>query len=111
MAEDEKKEKRPQQVYTLVVEVGRKAGDGLPDKATGAALMCYASGVDEAEAVRETVAILKEADLAPLEVQGLGTLDERQKAGEEIGAEEIALMERALAENSVVVAQMTPFYD
>ena len=41
---------------TLVVEVGRKAGDGLPDKATGAALMIYASGVDEAEAVRETVA-------------------------------------------------------
>ena len=47
------KTKRPQQVYTLVVEVGRKDGDGLPDKATGAALMIYASGVDEAEAVRE----------------------------------------------------------
>lgn len=60
-----------QSVYTLVVEVGRKPGDGLPDKATGAALMCYASGVDEAEAVRETVAILKEADLAPLDVSGL----------------------------------------
>ncbi len=106
-----KKEKRPQQVYTLIVEVGRKAGDGLPDKATGAALMCYASGVDEAEAVRETVAILKEADLAPLEVQGLGTLDERRKAGEEIDAAEEALMARALAENSVIVAQMTPFDD
>ena len=52
------KAKRPQQVYTLVVEVGRKDGDGLPDKATGAALMIYASGVDEAEAVRETGAIL-----------------------------------------------------
>ncbi|MBK6468548.1 MAG: hypothetical protein IPL38_15310 [Rhodobacter sp.] len=105
------KPKRPQQVYTLIVEVGRKAGDGLPDKATGAALMCFASGVDEAEAVRETVAILKEADLAPLEVQGLGTLAERRKAGEEIGADEVELMDRALAENSVVVAQMTPFYD
>ena len=103
--------KRPQQVYTLLVEVGRKAGDGLPDKATGAALMCFASGVDEAEAVRETVAILKEADLAPLEVQGLGTLEERRKAGDEIGAEEVELMDRALAENSVVVAQMTPFYE
>ena len=45
------KEDSRQQVYTLVVEVGRKPGDGLPDKATGAALMCYASGVDEAEAV------------------------------------------------------------
>ena len=42
------REKKPQQVYTLVVELGRKAGDGLPDKSTGAALICYASGVDEA---------------------------------------------------------------
>lgn len=100
-----------QQVYTLVVEVGRKAGDGLPDKSTGAALMCYASGVDEAEAVRETVAILKAADLAPLDVSGYGTLDERLKAGDEIDDEERALMERALAENSVVVAQMNPFFD
>ena len=105
------KPKRPQQVYTLVVEVGRKAGDGLPDKATGAGLVIYASGVDEAEAVRETVAILKEADLAPLDVAGHGTLDERLKAGDEIDADERALMARALDENSVIVAQMTPFFD
>ena len=105
------KAKRPQRIYTLVVEVGRKAGDGLPDKATGAALMIYASGVDEAEAVRETVAILKEAALAPLDVSGYGTLDERLAAGDEIDAEERGLMDRALAENSVIVAQMTPFYD
>ncbi|WP_136683277.1 hypothetical protein [Falsirhodobacter xinxiangensis] len=104
-------EKRPQQVFTLVIEVGRKENDGLPPKATGAALICYASGVDEAEAVRETVAILKQADLAPLDVSGYGTLDERLKNGEEIDEEERALMDRALAENSVVVAQMTPFYD
>ncbi|MFM7445638.1 MAG: hypothetical protein ACKO2N_17305, partial [Tabrizicola sp.] len=52
----------PQQVFSLIVEVGRKEGDGLPAKATGAALLCYASGVDEAEAVRETVAFLA-ADL------------------------------------------------
>lgn len=100
-----------QQVYTLLVEVGRKAGDGLPDKSTGAALMCYASGVDEAEAVRETVAILKQADLAPLDVSGYGTLDERLENGDEIDDEERALMQRALLENSVIVAQMTPFYD
>ena len=103
--------KRPQQVYTLVVEVGRKAGDGLPEKATGAGLLIYASGVDEAEAVRETVAILKEADLSPLEVTGHGTLEERLKAGDEIDHEEQALMQRALAENSVIVAEMTPFFD
>ncbi|QYZ69665.1 hypothetical protein [Neotabrizicola shimadae] len=105
------KAKRAQQVYSLLVEVGRKDGDGLPEGATGAGLLCYASGVDEAEAVRETVAILREADLAPLEVEGLGTLEERLKAGEEIDEEEQALMARALAENSVIVAQMTPFYD
>lgn len=111
MTDTPEKPKRPQKVFTLVVEVGRKAGDGLPEKATGAGLVVYASGVDEAEAVRETVAILKEADLAPLEVTGHGTLEDRLKAGDEIDAEEQALMERALAENAVIVAEMTPFFD
>lgn len=107
------KAKKPsrQQVYTLVVQIGRKYGDGLPDGATGAALMIYASGVDEAEAVRETVAILKQADTAPLDVTGYGTLAEREAEGHEIGDEERGLMQRALDENAVIVAQMTPFFD
>jgi len=107
----ETRTKRPQQVYTLLVEVGRKTGDGLPKGATGAALMVYASGVDEAEAVRETVAVLKEADLAPLDVTGHGTLEERLAQGDEVGEEERDLMDKALAENAVIVAQVTPFYD
>ena len=85
-------------VYTLLVEVGRAKNDGLPDGSTGAALICYAAGHDEAEAVRETVAILKQADMAPLDVTGYGTLEER------------ALMQRALDENSVIIAQMQPFF-
>ncbi len=109
MTDPADKPKRTQAVYTLLVEVGRKTGDGLPEGCSGAGLLCYASGVDEAEAVRETVAILKQADLAVLEVEGLGTLDERLKAGDEIDPEERALMDRALAENAVIVAQMTPF--
>ena len=84
MTELPRKEKRPAQVYTLVVEVGRKPGDGLPKGATGAGLLCYAAGVTEAEAVNETVALLKAADLAPLDVTGHGTLDERLAAGEDI---------------------------
>ncbi|QBY02134.1 hypothetical protein E2K80_16475 [Rhodophyticola sp. CCM32] len=108
---DSKKPKRPQQVYTLLVEVGRKEGDGLPKDANGGALLCYASGVDEAEAVRETVAILKQADLAPLDVTGYGTPAERAAQGHEIEAEERELMDRALAENAVIVAQMTPFFE
>ena len=105
-----KKKKSRQQVYTLLVEVGRKDGDGLPADSSGAALMIYASGVDEAEAVRETVAILKQAEMNPLDVSGYGTLDERLAEGHDIADEERVLMQRALDENSVVVAQMTPFF-
>lgn len=105
------KPKKKHHVYTLLVEVGRNADDGLPEGATGGALMCYASGVDEAEAVRETVAILKQADLAPLDVSGYGTLEERLAEGHDISDEEKALMQLALDENSVIVAQMTPFFD
>ena len=85
------KPKKTQQVYTLVVEVGRKAGDGLPRDATGAALM--------------------QADMAPLDVQGYGTLEERRELGHEIGEDELELMQRAADENAVIVAQMTPFFD
>ena len=110
MSEKPKKKSR-QQVFTLLVEVGRKDDDGLPDGSTGAALMCFSSGIDEAEAVREAVAILKQADLAPLDVSGYGTLEERLAEGHDISDEERGLMQRALDENSVIVAQMTPFYD
>lgn len=99
------------QVFTLIVEVGRCVGDGLPEGATGAALLCHAAAQDEAEAVRETVALLRNAGLAPLEVQGLGTAAERTAAGTPPDAAERALMDRALAENAVVVAQVTPFHD
>lgn len=98
------------EVFTLLVQVGRKPGDGLPEGATGAALLCYAAASDEEEAVRETVALLKAADLAPLDVTGYGPLDERLTDGE-VGEEERALMERARSENAVIVAEMTPFYE
>jgi len=96
-------------VFTLLVEVGRKKGDGLPKGCSGAGLLCYASGVDEAEAVRETVNVLRQADMAPLDVTGYGTLEEQLADGAEIGPEERALMDRALAQNAVIVAQVTPF--
>ena len=111
MSDKKKKSPKQQQVYTLLVQIGRKDGDGLPAKATGAALMVYASGVDEEEAVRETVAVLKTADTAPLDVTGYGTLHEREAEGHDISGEERALMQRALDENAVIVAQVTPFFD
>lgn len=99
--------KKPQQVYTLLVQVGRGPDDGLPKHATGAALLCYASGRDEAEAVRETVQVLKTADLVPLDVTSYGTLADREAEGHEIGDEDKALMQRALEENAVIVAETT----
>lgn len=101
----------PAQVFTLVVEVGRKPGDGLPDGTTGAALLCYASGATEDEAVRETVALLKTADLAVLTVESHGSRAEIEAAGTVVATDEAALMDRALAENAVIVAQVTPFED
>lgn len=105
------KKKSRQQVYTLLVDIGRKPDDGLPDDATGAAMVCYATGVDEGEAVRECVVVLKQAGLAPLEVSGYGTMDERLAEGHDIPDEERRLMGRALDENAVIVAQLTPLYD
>jgi len=99
------------QVFTLLVEVGRKEGDGLPEGSSGGALMLYSSGIDEAEAVREAVAVLKQADLAPLDVTGYGTLEERLDEGHDISQEERDLMTKALEENAVIVAQMTPFFE
>lgn len=101
------KEQREIHVFTLLVEVGRGKADGLPKGATGAALLCYSSGRDEAEAVRETVQVLKSADLNPLDVTSYGTRSDREAEGHEIGDEDAALMERALAENAVIVAETT----
>lgn len=111
VAMEKKQKKSRQKVFTLIVQVGRHEDDGLPPEATGGALMCYATGVDEAEAVRETVAVLKQADLAPLDVTGYGTREDRIEQGHEIDPEEDALMQRAREENAVIVAQFTPFFE
>jgi hypothetical protein len=97
------------EVFTLLVETGRAPEDGLPEGATGAALLCYAAAKDEATAVRETVEVLRTAGMAPLEVQSYGTAAEREAEGLE--DEERTLMERARAENAVIVAQATPLFD
>ncbi|MEM7177359.1 MAG: hypothetical protein AAF503_06620 [Pseudomonadota bacterium] len=104
-----KKPVRP--VFTLLVHVGRGADDGLPEGSTGAGLLCYATGVDEDEAVRETVAVMRQAGLNPLEVEGLGTPEEREAEGHVIEADERALMDRAQTDNAVIVAQTTLFDD
>ncbi|MFN3260421.1 MAG: hypothetical protein ACE37J_07660 [Pikeienuella sp.] len=97
-------------VFTLLAHAGRAPDDGLPEGATGAALLLYVAAKDEAEAAREAAKTLQEAGLAVLELEGHGALAERQAAGEEIGEEEILLMERARAENAVIVAALEALY-
>lgn len=96
-----------EQVYVLMVEVGRAPEDGLPEGASGAALLCYASGRDEEHAVNETITVLREAGMAPLEVASYGTAEEQEAEGRAFDPEERALMARALAENAVIVADLT----
>lgn len=101
----------PTQVFTLVVEVGRKPGDGLPEDCDGAALICYTAAVSEDEAVRETVATLKRADLAPLTVESYGSRAEREAEDHDIPEDHLVLMTRAQEESAVIVAQIVPFSD
>lgn len=97
-------------VFTLLVEVGRSASDGLPKGSTGAGILCYATGIDEAEAVRETVALLKRADMSPLDVTSYGSLKDQLADGVEISTDERELMDRALDENAVIVVQIEPIF-
>lgn len=99
------------EVYTLMVEVGRAEGDGLPEGSTGAAMLCYSSGMTEKNAVDETVNVLRQAGLSPLEVDVYGTRAEREADGEKLSVDEVKHMEQALEQNAVVVAQVTTFQD
>jgi len=104
----------PQQFIPCWSNRAQKDGDGLPDKATGAALdAAFASGIDEAEAVRETVPFFKTGRHNPhWTLTGLRHPLQREEEGHEIDEDERALMgPRALDENSVIHCQMTPFFD
>lgn len=72
-------------------------------------MLCYVPAAKEDEAVRETVALLRTAGMAPLDVTAYGTLAERERDGG-VAEEERELMARAAAENAVVVAEVTPFF-
>jgi hypothetical protein len=97
------------EVFTLMIECGRRNGDGLPAGAIGARLLAYAPGADELDAVRAAVALVKQAGFAPLDVEGHGALVERLADGQ-VGADERALIERAAREGAVVIAEVTPIF-
>ena len=102
--------KKQRAIFTLEVTLGRSKNDGLPRKSIGATLICYSTGIDEEEAVREAVATLKRSNMSPLNVVGYGSIEERLKNGHEIDLEEKKIMLRALNENSVIVADVMPLF-
>jgi hypothetical protein len=97
----------PEEVFILMVEVGRGPDDGLPDGATGAALVCYCAARDEKAAVDATVQVLREAGLSPVEVESWGTRDAPD--GPVDVEADAALFDRAVTENAVIVANLTTF--
>ena len=108
-----KKKKIPkyEEVFTLLVQVGRTKDDGLPRTSLGAGILCFTAALTEEEAVHETVRLLKQADMNPLDVTGYGTMKEREADGQLVSDEEKSLMAQAKEENSVIIAQITPFFE
>ena len=108
-----KKKKLPkhEEVYTLLVQVGRTNDDGLPRASLGAGILCFTAALTEEQAVNETVRLLKQADMNPLDVTGYGTMGERESGGQLLSDEEKGLMAQAKEENSVIIAQITPFFE
>ena len=104
------KNRKQRAIFTLEVSLGRSKNDGLPINSIGATLICYSTGIDEEEAVREAVATLKRSNMSPLNVVGYGSIEERLKNGHEIDLEEKKIMLRALNENSVIVADVMPLF-
>ena len=104
------KNRKQRAIFTLEVSLGRSKNDGLPSNSIGATLICYSTGIDEEEAVREAVATLKRSNMSPLNVVGYGSIEERLKNGHEIDLEENKIMLRALNENSVIVADVMPLF-
>lgn len=98
-------------IYTLVIQFGRKDDDGLPEGATGGAMIAVAPAANEKAAVDDTVRLLKEAGLAPIEVESYGTMEERRASGYEFTEEELECIELARGENAIIVVQKTLFYD
>jgi hypothetical protein len=96
-------------VYALVIDCGRRAGDELPPAATGARLVCYAPGVDVEAAIAAAFDVVTAAGMAPRSATAHGTLAERGARGE-LSAAEQRLMDRALESGRVVIAELAPIY-
>jgi len=79
--------------------------------ATGAAMLLFTPALEEEAAVRETVQLLREAGLNPLEVTNYGSIDERREEGYEFSDDELELAQEALEEGASVIIEKTVFYD
>ncbi len=99
------------EIYTLLVEVGRIEGDDLPDQATGAAFLLFAPNKEERLAVSDTVQLLRDAGLNPLEVTNYGTIDQRQSDGHAFSEAEQKLLEEVAESGATIIIDKTVFYD
>ena len=69
------------------------------------------AGVFYAAATALAIGFIFQAAMKELPLRTQSALEERLAEGHDISDEERALMARALEENAVIVAQMTPFFE
>jgi hypothetical protein len=98
------------EVHALVIDCGRRVGDDLPPRSTGARVVCYASGDDLEEAMDAATAVVREAGMEPRAAGVHEPLSERLARGE-LSASERLLIERVLSTGRVVIVELTPTYD
>jgi hypothetical protein len=98
------------EVHALVIECGRRAGDDLPPRASGARIVCYAPGADLEAAIAAASAVIRDAGLSLRTVTAHGTLADRLAKGV-LTASERLLMERVHRIGRVVIAELTPTYE
>ena len=59
-----------EEVFTLLVQVGCTKNDGLPRRSLGAGILCFTAAQTEEKDAHETVKLLEQAYMNPLDVTG-----------------------------------------
>ena len=80
------------EVFNLLVQVMRVKDDGLAPTSSAAKILCFTAAQTEEGTVRETVRLLKQANMNPFDVTGYVTTVERASYGKLLSDQEKGLV-------------------
>ena len=98
-------------VFNLFVQVTLAKDNGLAPKSSGAKVLCFTAAQTEKGTVRETVRLLKQAHMNPFDLTGYGTTGELESDRKLLSDQEKGFVAQLKAENSVITAQINPFFE